>query len=819
MAKTNFFSKGIAFVTVAVMTLSALPAVDSFASSANKLSNGNLTVSEKTMFYEPGLADADKPELNTDQSKVKYLTEGNWLNIKLDDDIDSYTNNLSFDLELTNAKFVFGNYDKYLKSGGKPYNDTAGTVDDNGVYKRNNPNYVPGSADGTEAQYDYELKVQGDDYATVTLKRDYKKENTIKIPMIVRINDDLSKGTAKVSIHGGNSGISSSTLSLATINKGSTTTYVNNYQTAKNRIVVNELVIKENVAGSINPGTSDGFYLELPSGYAFAGKDNVTLSYINLGYGNGAQPDIQLKQSDRKMEFKFGSNNFSVSTSQPGRIVIKGLEIIPTSSSDSIQKEDVKISIDNLGSKEVITAQEFKAGTRADYGMSFKISGSVPTMLNGFYDKEYQLNERTKSAKLIISEETATSLINGGDLVLTLSEGAKIRAVKIEDREYIGQNINGTYKLGDSPRNGVEVKENKVTLRGLENKADIGSSDRAGFAISFYLSVESGYTGDISVKISGDGLRNASAIEPIVIAKAINPVSANLKTTYFTPGQTVVLDDIVLTEQLNSKGLSSLEEGQEIALAFSNNNNYLSIVGTPTITTENGLKVKSVKTTNSRSKRGALSFVIDEASSKNKASKITISGLKVAASSSTPKGTYSLLIGGPAIAGNSSIEIGMDKDDAYFSTDGIKIANLQYGGDISMKVTIGSRIANVDGQEVEMKLAPFIDPITGTTYMQVSDIVKATGRTCSYIDTRLQPVEGLNDTLYVTFGDRTFEKDKSTVRIYGQTIPETMTNEQGMPVNMIVKDDYACLPLRYFIEKVLGQKISWNGTDNTVTIE
>ena len=37
--------------------------------------------------------------------------------------------------------------------------------------------------------------------------------------------------------------------------------------------------------------------------------------------------------------------------------------------------------------------------------------------------------------------------------------------------------------------------------------------------------------------------------------------------------------------------------------------------------------------------------------------------------------------------------------------------------------------------------------------------------------------------------------------------------------NMIIKDDYACLPLRYFVEKVLGQKINWNGTDNTIVVE
>jgi hypothetical protein len=805
MAKTNFFSKGIAFVTVAALTLSALPTVDSFASSTNKLSNGNITVSEKTMFYEPGLT---KPTLNNSQSTVKYLTEGNYLNIKLDDAIVSSSAGKypSFDLELENAKFAFQDYSSYTSA--EPFDKTVGKIvkeNDKTVYSRDVK-----SADETVSAYSLEIK--GDDYATVTLAKDYAKDETIKIPMIVRMNDDLTKGTAKVSIRGGSSGISSSTLSLATINKGSTTTYVNDYQTAKNKIEIKELVIKENVAGSMNPAKNEGFYLELPSGYYFTGTPK--LKAINIGDLNDSWTH-SFENNNRKISFKFSS--FTPSTSQTGRIVITGLSIVPRSSSDSVTKEDIKISIDNIDG-DMVTAQEFKAGTRADYGVSFKTSGTVPTLLNGFYDTDSELNDKVKSVKLVISEETAGSLISGGDLTLTLSDSAKIRAVKIEDKENINGISNGTTSLGKN-KDGVEVKENKVILRNLENTSGSSSTKRASFAISFYLSVESGYVGDVSVKISGDAVRNASATEPIVIAKAIDPVSTNLKTTYFTPGQTVVLEDIVLTEQLNSKGYSALEEGKTITLGFNNNNNYLSIVGTPTITTENGLKVKNIKTSNSNSNGIALSFTVDEASSKDKVSKITISGLKVAVSASTPKGTYSLLVGGPAVAGNSTSLIGTDSNKASFATDGIKVANLQYGGEIAMKITVGSNIAVINGQEIEMKLAPFIDPVTGTTYMQVSDIVKATGRTCSYIDTRLQPVEGLNDNLYVTFGDRTFEKDKSTVRIYGQTIPETMTNEQGMPVNMIVKDDYTCLPLRYFVEKVLGQKISWNGTDNTVTIE
>jgi hypothetical protein len=807
MAKTNFFSKGIAFVTVAALTLSALPTVDSFASSTNKLSNGNITVSEKTMFYEPGL---EKPTLKDGQSTVKYFTEGNYLNIKLDDAIVSSSAGKypSFDLELENAKFAFQDYSSYTSA--EPFDKTVGKIvkeNDKTVYSRDVK-----SADKTVSAYSLEIK--GDDYATVTLAKDYAKDETIKIPMIVRMNDDLTKGTAKVSIRGGNSGISSSTLSLATINKGSTTTYVNDYQTAKNRIKIKELIIKENVAGSMNPAEGEGFYLELPSGYYFTGTP--ALSYINLN-GELVEGKANFTSNSRKIEFVF-KKGFETSKSQPGRIVIKDLFIVSNSSSDSVTKEDIKINIDNIGSGEMVTAQEFKAGTRADYGVSFKTSGTVPTILNGFYDETSKTNDKVKSVKLVVSEETVGSLLDTGNLVLTLSDNAKICAVKIEDQENIKESINKTYELNNKNNEHVEVKESKVILRDLTSSST-SSTKKASFAISFYLSIESGYVGDVSVKISGDAVRNASATEPIVIAKAIDPVSTNLKTTYFTPGQTVVLDDIVLTEQLNSKGYSALEEGKVVKLGFDNNNYYLSIVGTPTIRTENGLKVKNVKTSTNNKDGVALSFTIDEASSKDKVSKIIISGLKVAASASTPKGTYSLLIGGPAVAGNSTSLIGTDSDKASFATDGIKVANLQYGGDVSMKITIGSRIVNINGQEIEMKLAPFIDPATGTTYMQVSDIVKATGRTCSYIDTRLQPVEGLNANLYVTFGDRTFEKDKSTVRIYGQTIPETMTNEQGMPVNMIVKDDYTCLPLRYFVEKVLGQKISWNGTDNTVTIE
>lgn len=800
--------KKIAFLMASIMTVSTvtMSKVNSFASSENKLSNGNITVSEKTLFYEPGAA------LTVDnlkeQSTVKYLAEANYLNIGLEDAIKA---NAEFGIELDNAKFAFADYEKYVSKS--PLVEANGTFAD-GVYTR------VAKADATPVpELAYELTVNDESYATVKLTgaEDATVDTgVIKIPLVARMDETLTSGTAKVNVRAGNSGLSSNSLVFATIYKGSTTTTVTDVQTGKNKIGIQKITIKENVAGSMRVSDGNGFYLELPSGYYFSQKPATEdFTFVNVGV-NDKDADLvtELTSGGRILNVKF--TNFKPSSNGLiGQIIIKNLEILANSSNELNGSEDIKITIDNLGSSEMVTSQEFLAGTRVDYGLTFKTDGTVPTILSGYYDSANLTNDKTKSVKVTVSEETAGSLINGGNLIFTLSDSVKINAVKIEDKENITQ-ANKTYPLEDNTDANVEVKANKVTLRNIRTTTSTTSNDKSKFSISFYLSVEPGFEGDVSVSVSGDAIRNNTSMDPVVIAKAVNPLAVTVATNYIKPGQTIELSDIVLTEQLNSKGYSALEESKTVSIGFANNNHYLSFVGTPTIKTENGLTVKDVKTSNTSS-GSILTFTIDDASSKNKVSKLTISGLKVAASASTPQGTYGLVMGGNAVAGNSTaIVSGTDK--ATFATDGMLIAKLQYGGKVAMKITIGDKVAVINGQEVEMKMAPFIDAATGTTYMQASDIVKATGKTCTFFDNRIQNVEGIDKTLFVTFGDRTFEKGKSIVKIASQTLPETMTNEQGIAVNMIIKDDYTCLPLRYFVEKVLGQTIDWNGTDSTVTV-
>ncbi len=805
--RENFFKCFAALSLAAVLTVSVVPATDFsvsvFADSTNRISN-NIKVSRKTLLCEPGIPAL--PTINVNQSKIQHVVSGSYLNIKLDDEVKKDS---KFNLVLSDAEFAFdAKKSGYITDAGKdPFDSKLGSVNGN-VYTRYS------DEEHNDDNKEYELTFDGD-YATVTVLRDFDEKETIKIPMIVRLDENLISGPASVRVDANNSGISgSSKLIFASVDKGSTSASVKNIQTGKNKIYINELLIQENVAGSMNPTDGGGFYLELPSGYRFVKESDFDIKMTNVD-GDSTET---LTNDSKILEVRF--RNFIPSASSTGRIKIMGLSIVPKYESDSISKEEIEINIGNIGSSDMVTEQSFKAGIRADYGVGFKTEGSVPTILNGFYDLDSASNEKVKSVKLVVSEETTGSLINGGDLKLTVSDKAKIRGVKIEDKDNISQSINGTFALGDN-KNSVDVQENKVILRGLTHSDSSSSSNnKAKFTISFYLSVESGYEGDITVEVSGDALRNSSSeVQKMVIAKAVNPITVDVKTSYFRPGTTAELDDIVLTEQkVGNKNYSAFEENKTLVFGFKNNNNYLSIVGTPTVSVENG-SVKDVKVNNSNSDGSLLSFKIKDPASGSKVSKITISGLKVASSLSTPQGTYDLVVGGTAIAGNSTTLIGTDSKKASFSTDGITVAKLQYGGATTMKITIGDKIAVINGKNIEMQVAPFIDPATGTTYMQVSDIVKATGMNCSFFDNAIHKLDGMNKNLFVTFGNRTFERNSSSVRIYGEMIPETMTNEQGLPVNMIIKDDYSCLPLRYFVEKVLGQKITWNGTDNTIVVE
>jgi len=803
-------TKKIALFLASVMALSCVPSFNTQASSNNSLSYGVMPVSEKTMFYEPGSGTLPAGAVNA-----------NYLEIELKEDVGSVTTEegatgedaaYGFSLNLTNSVF---NFDSTAQNYNTKYGHWDGTTYTRGGTGTSLPN----------GEVAYKMVIGSTkDYADVVLYHGTKGD-FIKIPLVAKVKDNVTEGNCMVAIvpdSGYPSTASSGVLTFAVIGKAHTYTEVPDKQTGKREIPVNELVIQERSIGSIK-NDSEGFYLELiNSGYKFSNQTpTVELRYLTadtvesptLGYGVavGGKARYGYSANGKKLEIRFeGLKN---NNSGQARITLSGLKIL--ASNDVTSKQDVMMRIDNLSGSaaEMVTAEEFIAGYHANYSVSMETSGDIPSLVNGYFEGVDELNDHNRSAKIIVEEDTYGSLINGRDLELKVSGNAKIVGVKIEDVENIsGTTISGTYYAGTAS-NGVEVKESKVILSGIQNST---TSSTAKFTISFYLSIESGFEGDITVALEGDAISSNASLEPVVIAKAINPVIASVNYNYLVPGKTFSLADIKITEQMDSKGFSPLQEGKKVRIGFKNNNGYLHFVSTPVASTEGDLKIKSASLEDDST---VFSFYIDAASTKGKPSSILLSGLKVAANTNIPSGNYPLVIAGTAIAQNSNKITTSDSESKFtFTTDGLGIAKLELDGSLALKITIGDRIAVVNGQNVEMQVAPFIDSKTGTTYVQASDIVKLTGKTCTFLDTRVQEVEGLSKNLFVTFGDRTFEKDKAIVKIDSKTIPETMTNELGLPVPMIIKEDRTCLPIRYFIESVLGQSVVWNGTDNTITV-
>ena len=225
--RINFFKKVTALTLATVLTLSAVPFVNSinvFADSTNRISN-NVSVSKKTIFYEPGMTEA--PKLSGSTGKVKYVASGSYLSIKPDETIKERA---KFFLSLVNAKFAFQNWDTYLKT--TPIDGEKGSIDGD-VYTKTG---------------EYKLTVIDDDYASVELLKDFTEDDVIKIPMIVRMDEDLESGSAKVKIEANNTGISgnSSGITFASINKGATKTTVKNVHLRGEEVMKNIKFLEEN---------------------------------------------------------------------------------------------------------------------------------------------------------------------------------------------------------------------------------------------------------------------------------------------------------------------------------------------------------------------------------------------------------------------------------------------------------------------------------------------------------------------------------------------------------------------------------------------
>ncbi len=118
-------------------------------------------------------------------------------------------------------------------------------------------------------------------------------------------------------------------------------------------------------------------------------------------------------------------------------------------------------------------------------------------------------------------------------------------------------------------------------------------------------------------------------------------------------------------------------------------------------------------------------------------------------------------------------------------------------------LTIGSKVALVNGKKKKMDVAPFIDPRSNRTLVPVRFVVEFLG------------------------GKVLWEQETKTVTVFANgktvkiTIGESVAYVNGTPYNLdqpaVIKNNRTFVPLR-FVAEALGFKVLWNGKSKTITI-
>ena len=598
----------------------------------------------------------------------------------------------------------------------------------------------------------------------------------ICVPLVVRSTSDSDD--VKIAVGSNNTTLSGGTWVFATVSDSNTETYYDDLATARDSFDSGKLIIKEHQIGSIEDGS---VRISLPSGFDFDSLGNVEIYAENFpgidsgwnlltrdnsvaGASQTKYATIAYRQSGGEADESSVIVTFkglSKTTSLEGIIYITNLTF--TADEDAAYG-DINATIRNQSGSTVVTNQTFKAGTRKDWTVSLTTTSTIPTLVNGRYEEQDSIDAEDDvhlAASLKFSENVTNSWWANRSTTLTLPEGVKFRKVEITDTDKIIEgntledpsNVYGSgtgavtseYYLntGKKLAGHVTIDGNVMTWTGL----NVEATKKGIIEFDVWLSVESGYEGDITMLVGGSGVVDDDQ-EPVVIAKAVSPVEISTKVTDIKIGyQTYSVADIEITE--TAAGM--LEKNKEVWLTISDRI-YDDVYFTPGFeyeVTEGNLKIEDVGIATSSSisvsggkikyndsyslGSGTISF--DIAAESSTASTVKFSNLMLKIDRTVPQSSigYKVYAWGPNIAPNSTLfdysktvidtkYEGNDQHSAMgISADYLKVVTsaLNDGSVLSsvVKVTAGSSTAYVNGNAVTVDPAPFID--VATSRMQV----------------------------------------------------------------------------------------------------
>lgn len=543
-------------------------------------------------------------------------------------------------------------------------------------------------------------------------------------------------GDVKITIDDNESNVSGGgtyTIATSSDDDGSTTTTIDDLTTFRDADYMETITIKENVKDTFEAGETVS--LRLSSGFVFVddSKTKITLT----GSTRTIELDYTLEKDD-KLTFKMPESSnadFKAMKSATARIKIENLKIEADDEDDDWG--DVSLTISGAG----LTKETIQIGTRADYGFKMTTVDSATTIMAGrtWIGNDSDLEDDDfETASVKFEETNAGSWLTSRKMKFTVPEGVKIVDYDFDNVKYVSKG-----DLYDA----AEITSDGTVLSLLNKDMDVDEGECAEFELTLYVSVDGDFAGDITVGVSGAGIEDESTLEDVVVATAVTPIKVESTITKANMGyQAVSTADITITEA----EAGALLDGEDVIVAID------SLYGSKELgfaddgidyTIEGELEIDDFDVDD-----GEITFSIDK-DSYNEPSSVTITNVKVGSTRSVPYGTYDIKVEGTAVINNYADDVediypvqgytqAQDKsisdsdleDIAYFDTtdgysfdDYLTIVTETGTLDNVVEVTIGESTIKMDGEDIDMGVAPYIQASSNSTMVPLRFVSLAIG--------------------------------------------------------------------------------------------
>lgn len=600
---------------------------------------------------------------------------------------------------------------------------------------------------------------------------------------------------------------------------------------------ISTITIEEKLANTIGKKQNDGtitanIRLRLNSGYRFDTSESGAEAYFEKAFGVNnnikGKIDILTPKSDETILSRDGSYaDFTISFAKTNSTAPVSFNISKLAiTADRDVYGDVKLSVSGDG----ISSETHTVAKSGDYNFTLATKEDPKEIVSGrYFDGTHGTNneEDNMTVKVSFTEEVANSFVHSRDLRFVLPDGVKfahdtsgVSGLKIT-------NIRNASELSsDGKEFKVEMsgttKGQELVLKGDTIKGNTSDSEKISFDMELTLSVDAGFTGDITLGVEGAG-QSADATKPVVIAKAVQPFKVTTLPTDINIGyQGYRTADIQIVE--NRAGMFLANGSVNLSINAPYGTQELGFSKAEIEVSGSELSIGDKSFTVGKDNKGTINFNIEKPTN-DKPATITIKNVEIGTTRSVPFGTYDLHIGGTAIINNTDTinedrrEVTVPTNTAlvnetayYVSEDYINVITATDTLDKEVKVTINEKTILIDGKTIDMDVAPYIQPSSDSTMVPLRFVATA----LLGVDANSEKISWDDNSKTVTIYQGTGTNQKIIQLQAGSNIMTIDGTKVAMENGVVaeIKEGRTFVPFRA-IGQALGVRVDWDADTRT----